>query len=368
MTVLTRRSTLGLMAGVALAAPFRRRAHADDATVNVYNWADYIDPTVIDDFQAETGISVTYDTYASTEEMEAKMLAGQTGYDVTLMSGASMPIFNKAGIFDRLDRSRLPGFDKLDPDLLRLYGVWDPDTAHSLPYMWGSVGLAFNTDMVSERLPGADLHSLDILFKPDNAAKLADCGISLLDSPTDVVPLALKYLGIDPVTAGEADYRKVVELFQPIRASIRTFDNSNFRNALPNGEICVANSWSGDYATARALGVEAGVDVKLAYYVPKTGAPIWADCFTIPADAAHKDAAYAFLAYLLRPDIIARCTNVVAYANANRASRPMIKPEILNDPAIYPDAATMALLYTPVPPTPEQDRLLARIWAEIKAG
>lgn len=368
MVSLSRRQALSLVAGLALAAPAIRTARAADRQLNIYNWADYIDETVLDEFESETGIALTYDTYASSEEMEAKLMTGQTGYDIAFMAGASLPVFIRAGLLERLDRARLPGFEGLDPDLMGLYDRWDAGIAHSVPYMWGSVGMAYNLDMVEARLPGADLRSLDLLFTPETVAKLADCGISLLDSPADVIPLALKYLGLDPVTAGEADYRRVVALFRPIRSAIRTFDNANFLNALPNGELCVANSWSGDYATARTRAADAGIDLRLAYFVPKTGAPIWADSMVVPADAPNKDSAYAFLAFMLRPEIIARCSNVVSYANANRASRPFLDKAILDDPAIYPDAETMKLLYAPVPPTPEQERLLGRIWAEIKAG
>jgi putrescine transport system substrate-binding protein len=217
-------------------------------------------------------------------------------------------------------------------------------------------------------LPDADLSDLDIIFKPENAAKLADCGISILDSPTDIGFTVLSYLGLDPNTAGAAEYRKMAEAFAPIRQYIQTFDNQNYLNAIPNGELCVINNWSGDYATSKARAEEAGIEINLAYFVPKTGAPAWADCLCIPADAPHNDNAYKFLEYMLQPEVIAACTNYVNYANGNLASKPHVDPAILADPAVYPDEETIKRMWAPKPFSEEQDRALTRTWTEIKTG
>lgn len=371
MTILTRRRCLSLLGAVAtgvVAAPFVRRARAADEVVNIYNWADYIGETTIEDFQSQTGIEVVYDTYTSTDEMQAKMLAGSTGYDVVNMSGLSMPTFNKAGVYDELDRGRLNGWNNLDPEILRLLGQWDPGNRHGIPYMWGSVGFTYNVDMIRERLPDADLESLDILFKPENAEKLADCGISILDSSTDVIQTGLRYLGKDGDSTDPEDYKAVAELIGKIRGSIRTFDNANYVNALPNGDLCLVNSWSGDYATARARAQEAGIDINLAYFVPKTGAPVWIDSLCIPRDAANKGAAYSFLNYMLQPEVIAKCSNFTNYANGNLASRAFVKPEILADPAIYPNAEIMKRLWAPKPLNEQQDRDMTRIWNDIRTS
>ncbi len=365
---LTRRSALTALGGAALATPFVRPSWAQAGTVNIYNWADYIGETTIADFEAETGIGVVYDLYASSEEMQAKMLAGSTGYDVVLMAGLSMPQFITAGIYEKLDRARLTGWGNLDPEILRICEGYDPGNQYSYPYMWGSVGFTFNLDMVKERLPDADLQSLDIIFKPENAAKLADCGISILDSPTDIGFAVMSYLGIDPNTAGPEEYAKMVEAFKPIREYIRTFDNQNYLNAIPNGELCVINNWSGDYGVAKARAEEAGIEMNLAYFVPKTGAPAWFDLWAMPADAPNKDNGYLFLDYMLRPEVIAACTNFTGYGNANKASTEFLDPAIAADPAIYPDAETLKRMYTPTPQTEEQDRDINRAWAEIKAG
>lgn len=364
---ITRRNAFAVIGG-ALALPYVRPSWAKAGTVNVYNWADYIGETTLADFEAETGIGVVYDNYSSTEEMQAKMLAGSTGYDVVDMAGLNMPLFIKAGTYLKLDQSRLDGWKNLDPDILKLFNNSSPITDYGVPYMWGSVGFTFNVDMIKQRIPDADLDSLDLIFKPENAAKLADCGISILDTPTDAILPVLKYLGLDGDTTNVADYEKVAAAFAPIRKYIRTFDNNNFLNSIPNGELCVINNWSGDYSVAKARAAEAGVKINLTYRVPKTGAPAWFDVMSIPTDAPNKDNAYTFLNYLLKPEVIAKCTAATGYANANKAANALIKPEILSDPAIYPDAETMKRLWVPKPPSDEQERAMTRIWTTIKAG
>jgi putrescine transport system substrate-binding protein len=367
MTEITRRTALTLIGATALSAPFIRRARAE-GTLNVYNWADYIGETTIEDFQSATGIAVTYDNYSSAEEMQAKMLAGSTGYDVVFMAGVSLPNFIKAKIYHELDKSKLPNWSNLDPAILKIMETWDPGNKIGVPYMWGSVGMTFNLDMVRERLPDADLQSMDILFKPENAAKLADCGISVLDSPTDIMYMVLKYIGKDPNTATEADYRAAAELFKPVRQYIKTFDNSNYLNAIPNKELCVVNNWSGDYATAMTRAKEAGVELNLAYYVPRTGSPAWVDTMCIPADAASVDNAYKFIDYMLQPEVAAKCSNFTNYANGNAKSKPFLDPAVANNPAVYPDAETMSRLFVTKGQTEEQERALTRVWTDVKSG
>lgn len=364
---LTRRTTLGALTG-ALAAPFVRPSYAQAGEIRVYNWSDYIGETTLADFEKETGTKVIYDVYASAEEMQAKLLVGKSGYDVVLQSGLSLPRMVKAGVYQKLDLAKLPGWKNLDPQLLQIMEGYDPGHAHGAPYMWGSVGITYNLDMVKERLPNADLESLDTLFKPENAAKLADCGISILDSPDDIIPVVLKYLGIEPNTAGEAEYQKAAEAFKPIRQYITTFDNANYLNTLPNGEVCAVNNWSGDYRTAKARAAEAGLTVNLAYFVPKTGSPAWFDFWSIPSDAGNVEGAHKFIDYLLRPEVIAACTNYTGYANSNAAATQFVEKDIAADPAVYPTGETMARLYAPPPSTEEQERAISRVWTTIKTG
>ena len=365
---LTRRSALAGL-GVSLAAPWVRPSWAaGSGSLNIYNWSDYIGETTISDFQTETGINVVYDLYASAEEMQAKMLAGSTGYDVVIMSGMTLPQFIKAGIYQKIDKTRLKGWANLDPNILKIVEGFDPGNQYGLPYMWGSVGFTYNTDMIKARLPGVDLSSMDVIFKPENAAKLADCGISLLDSPTDIGYMVMSWLGIDPAKAGPDDYARMVAAFKPIRQYVATFDNANYLTTLPNKELCVANTWSGDYGVAKSRAAEAGIDLNLSYFVPKTGAPAWFDLWSLPADAGNVDNAYVFLDYMLRPEVIAACTNFTGYANANSAATPLVDAAVAADPAIYPDAETLSRMYTPKPQTEEQDREMTRAWTEIKAG
>lgn len=364
---LSRRTALSTF-GAALAMPYVRPSWAQAGSVNVYNWADYIGETTLADFTAETGIEVVYDMYASSEEMQAKVLAGSTGYDVVLMAGLSLQQFIKAGVYDKIDRSKLTGWGNLDPAILKIGEGFDPGNTYGVPYMWGSVGFAYNVAMVKERLPDADLSSLDTLFKPENAAKLADCGISILDSPTDIGFMVMSYLGLDPNTAGPAEYAKMAEAFAPIREYIATFDNNNYTSALPNGELCVANSWSGEYGVAKARAAEAGIEIDLQYFVPKTGAPAWFDFWCMPVDAQNKDNGYQFMNYLLRPEVIAACTDYTGYANSNKEATALVDEAIRNDPAVYPDAETLSRMYTPASQSEEQDRDITRAWAQIKAG
>jgi putrescine transport system substrate-binding protein len=296
------------------------------------------------------------------------MLAGSTGYDVVDQSGLKLPNFVKAGVYEKLDKSKLPGWKNLDPEVLRILSSWDPDNQYGIPYMWGSVGITYNIDLVKERLPDANLDSLDVIFKPENAAKLADCGISILDSPTDVIMMMLPYIGKSGDTTNVADYEAAIEAFKPVRQYIRTFDNTNYLNAIPNKELCVINNWSGDYSTAKTRAQEAGVDINLEYHVPVTGSPAWVDCLCIPADAKNKENAYKFLEYMLQPEVIAKCTNFTNYANGNLASKKFVDPAVLANPAVYPDEQVMKRLWAPKPLSEDQDRAITRAWQTIKSG
>ena len=366
---LNRRKALKLAGSSALLAmPFIQRAHAADKILNVYNWADYIGETTIADFQKASGIKVTYDTYSSTDEMQAKMLAGSSGYDVVTMAGLSLQRFVKANIYTKLDKSKLPSIGNLDPKVLKIAEGFDPGANYGIPYMWGSVGFTYNLDMVKERAPNADLETMDALMKPEFSDKLADCGISILDEPTDVIPLIMNYLGFPHDDYKPEDIKAAVDAFKKIRKNVRAFDSTNYLNLIPNKELCVINNWSGDYSTAKARAKEAGVDINLAYYVPKTGAPAWIDFMCIPEDAANKDNAYKFLEYVLQPEVVAKCTDFTNYANANAKAAKFVNPDVLSNPAVYPDEKVMKRLYTLKPLTEENDRALTAAMTEIKSG
>jgi putrescine transport system substrate-binding protein len=368
MTITRRHALVTMCAAAGLAMPYVRRARADAGTVNVYNWADYIGESTIADFTKETGIKVVYDMYASTEEMEAKMLAGSSGYDVVLQSGLNLPRMVTAKVYQKLDKTKLSNWGNLDPEILTILQGFDPGNEYGVPYTWGTVGFTYNMDLVKKVLPDADFNSLDTIFNPDNAQKLATCGLSILDSPNDIGPIVMKWLGIDPNKAGPDDYKKLAEAFAKIRPYIATFDNTNYLTTLPNSEVCAVNSWSGDYGVAKKRAADAGIKLDLEYFVPKSGAPAWFDVWAIPSDAKNVDNAYAFLNYMLRPEVVAAATNFIGYANANKAATALVDPSISGDPAVYPDAATKERLFTLAPMTPEQEEALTRTWTEIKTG
>jgi putrescine transport system substrate-binding protein len=341
---------------------------AEPPVLNVYNWADYIGRTTLADFEAETGIRVNYDTYESSEIVEAKLLAGATGYDVVGHGGEYSARLIPLGIFRKLDKSRLPNWKHLDPAVLQVLSGYDPGNLHAAPYMWGSTGFAYNVDMVRERIPDAPLDSGALIFDPRFMAKLADCGVSFLDSPTDVIPMALVYLGHEANSTDPEHLRAAEALLQAVRPYVKYFSSARMLNDMPNREVCVGMSWSGDYATARGRAAEAGIEIDLAYTVPREGSIFWFDGMFIPADAPHPENAHRFIDFLLRPDVIAKITNETRYANAVPAAAPFTEPEILADPAIYPteDVTRRLQLNRSLPPKIE--RLRTRAFARVKAG
>jgi putrescine transport system substrate-binding protein len=364
----TRRSALALIGSAAVAMPYVKRARAEDKVVNVYNWTDYIGETTLEDFTKATGIEVTYDTYDSAEVVEAKVMAGSTGYDVIDISSLNLPRFLPGGTFQKLDKAKLPNFKNLDPAIMKLLAERDPGNEFTIPYMWGTTGLTVNLDMVKERIPDAPVDSMDLLMKPEYMAKLADCGVNILESPTDAIPMALAWLGKDPNSESPEDLEAVVKAFDPIRQYVKTFDAANYLNALPNKELCVSMTWSGDYATSKARAKEAGVELNLAYNVPKSGAGLWVDVFAVPADAPHPENAHAFLNYMMDPEVAAKCTNFTNYASGVLEARKFINKEVLEDPAVYPSDDIMKRLWVQKTAGQEYERLRTEAWSRIKTG
>jgi len=336
--------------------------------VNVYNWADYIAPDTIEKFEAEYGIKVNYDTYDSSEVVDVKMLAGGSGYDVVVHSSQFSSRLTPLGIFEKLDYSKLPNIRHLDPDLIKRTDVYEQTRGYSVPYHWGTTGYAWNVDMVRERLPDHPMDSADVLFDPDVVSKLADCGVTLLDGPTDVFPMAMAYLGRDPNAVDEESLSEAEAMLKSVTPYIRYFSNQKMLSDLPNKEVCVAMSWSGDYAVAAERAKEAGIDIRLRYTMPKEGSGLWVDGIYIPSDAPHKDNAYLFINFLMRPDIAADISDFVHYANSNRSSWKYMDPEVLNDPAIYPDEETWKILYPVLTVDPKRERPRTRAFARVKSG
>jgi len=343
-------------------------AGTEEKVLNVYNWADYIAEDTIPNFEKEYGIKVNYDVYDSTEVVEAKLLAGNTGYDVVVHSVRYSARLIPVGVYRPLDRSKLPLWSNLDPWVLGVMDGYDPGNRYGMPYMWGSTGYAVNVDMITERMPHAPLGSGAMLFDPEIVSRFADCGVSLLDEPTDVIPLVLQYLGLDPNSMKQEDIDKAEAQLKLVRPYIRYFSSSRMINDLPNSELCIAMSWSGDYAQAMNRAKDVGAEVKLAYYVPREGTVFWFDAAFIPADAPHPENAYLFLNYLLRPKVIADISNLTRYANANLASFPYMLPELVNDPAAYPpvpdrEQAQIGYIFGP-----KDERRRTRAWSRVKTG
>lgn len=340
----------------------------EEKVLNVYNWADYIGPTTLAEFEAETGIRVNYDTYDSSETVEAKLLAGSTGYDVVFHSGEFAARLIPLGVFRSLDRTRIRNWRDLDPEVMGAMAGFDAGNLHSAPYMWGSTGFAYDVERIRERLPDAPVESAAMLFDPEVVKHFADCGVSLLGSASDVIPMALLHLGEDPNSTDPAVLARAVEVLQAVRPYIKYYGSNRMLTDLPNREVCVAMSWSGDYATARNRATEAGIDIDLAYTVPAEGSLFWYDAMYVPADAPHPDNAHLFIDFILRPKVIAAITNKVNYANAVLTSSPYVTPEILRDPAVYAPRAILDRLQLTYPLPPKTERLRTRAWARAKSG
>ncbi|RWQ61518.1 polyamine ABC transporter substrate-binding protein [Mesorhizobium sp.] len=362
------RKAFWLSATSAFLALFTLGAQAQDRVVNVYNWSDYIDSSIIEDFTKETGIKVTYDTFDSNELLETKLLAGGSGYDVVVPTANFLARQIQAGVFQKLDKSKLPNISNMWDVVSERTTKYDPGNEYSINYMWGTVGLGYNVKKVQEALGTDKIDSWDVFFNPEKLAKLKDCGVYVLDSPSDILPNAFKYLGIDPETTSPDDFAKAEEVMLKIRPYIRKFHSSEYINALANGDICLAVGWSGDVFQARDRATEANQGVEIGYSVPKEGAEMWFDQMAIPADAPHVAEAHEFLNYMMKPQVIAKASNFVFYANGNKASQQFIDKEILEDPAIYPDEATLAKLFTIAPYDSKTQRVVTRTWTRIVTG
>lgn len=356
-------------AAIVAATFVAQSAHAQDMVVNVYNWSDYIAEDTLEKFTAATGIEVNYDVYDSNEVLEAKMLAGSSGYDVVVPTSSFMQRQIAAGVYQALDRAQLPNLANMDPALMASAATYDEGNAHSVIYMWGTTGIGYNVAKVEELL-GADAptNSWALVFDPANAEKLAACGITMLDAPVEMLPAAMNYLGLDPQSTDAADFEQGAELLKTIRPYIRYFHSSQYINDLANGEVCVTVGWSGDIFIAQARAAEADNGVDIAYVIPDEGALQWFDMLTIPADAPHPEAAHAFLNFIMDAQITADITNYVWYANGNEASLPMVDEEITSNPGIFPTPRAKERLWNSVPYDSRLDRAITRMWTTVLTG
>jgi len=356
------------IAALAAAASIMPAA-AQERVVNVYNWSDYIDPQVLEQFTKETGIKVRYDTFDANETLETKLLAGKSGYDVVVPTGYFLQRQIQAKIFQKLDKSKLPNLVNAWPEVAKRLAAYDPGNQYAVNYMWGTTGIGYNVKAMHDRL-GADatIDSWDVVFKPELIAKFKDCGIHMLDSADDILPAALHYLGLDPNSAKPADLDKAAALMAKIRPNVRKFHSSEYLNALASGEICLVVGWSGDIKQSQKRAAEAKNGVDIGYSIPKEGAQMFFDNLAIPKDAPHPAEALTFINYLLRPEVAAKNSDMVSYANGNLASQQFIDKKVLDDPGVYPNASTMAKLYTVNARSPEAQRLINRVWTRVKTG
>jgi putrescine transport system substrate-binding protein len=344
-------------------------ASAQERVVNFYNWSNYMAPGVLEDFTKETGIKVVYDTFDANETLETRLLAGKSGYDVVVPTGYFLQRQITAKVFLKLDKSKLPNLANAWPVVSQQLATYDPGNNYGANYMWGTTGIGYNVKAAEKILgPGVKIDSWDIVFKPENLSKFKECGIHMLDSADDILPAALGYLGIDPNSTKQADLEKAADLVAKIRPFVRKFHSSEYLGALASGEICFVVGWSGDVMQARSRAEEAKTGVEIGYTIPKEGAQMFFDNLAIPSDAKNVAEAYELINYLYRPDVAAKNSDFLSYANGNLASQKLIDPKILSDKNIYPDEATQKKLFVITARDPATQRIINRLWTKVKTG
>lgn len=359
-----------LAAGSLIGGPTIAQEMDNERLLNLYNWADYFAPDTLKNFTKRYGIEIHYDTFASDNEMVAKLMAGNPGYDIAVPSTMFYPRGIKAGLYQKLDTAKLSNWGNLDPAVLTSISDsgTDPGNQYAMPYIIGYVGFIFNQELVKKLMPDAPVDSLRLLFDPSVAAKLADCGINYVDSPEDVVQLALLYLGKNPNTQDAKDIGAAYEVLRKVRSSVRTIDSNNYLNALAAGDICLSVGWVGNDRQAGQQAAESGRTVRLQFVIPREGAAEYIDNMVILADAPHPRNARLFLNYLLEARVSADIINSLGYPMANRAALPLVKDEIASNRTIYPDAETRRRIILQTPRTNEANQLLSSGWVSYKAG
>ncbi|KIC21130.1 extracellular solute-binding protein [Leisingera sp. ANG-Vp] len=350
------------MLSAALAAP------ASAGELAIYNWADYFGETSVSGFEEATGTKVTLDYFDSNEVLETKMLAGGSGYDVVFPAASNAERQLQAGALHPIDVSRLKNYGNLRPEILASLDAVPGGRELGVPYTWGTIGIAYNPALVSERLGDVPVDSWDLLFNPDYAAKLKGCGIGVLDSPVEMLSVTLNYLGADPYSEDKGEIAKAQELLAAAAPNITYFNNQKPSTDLPAGNVCLAVMYSGDAGIAQARAMDADNGVEILYAIPKEGTLMWIDLMAIPEDAPNVDEAYAFIDYMLQPEVIADVSNTVFFANANAAADAHVLPEVLSDPGIYPDEATLARLFPDKSLGAKALRQRTRAWTKVKSG
>lgn len=361
------KKTIFGIAALATAA-FTTSALAQERVVNVYNWSDYIDESLLTEFTKETGIKVVYDVFDNNEIVETKLLAGGSGYDVVVPTGPFLARQIAAGVFQKLDKSKLPNLSNMWPEVMQRLAKYDPGNQYAVNYMWGTTGLGYNVDKIKAALGDVPLDSWDVLFKPENAKKLKACGINIIDASDETLAIAMNYAGKNPDSKKTEDLTAGAEVYKKIRPYIKSFNSSAVIDALANGDTCITVAWSGDILQAKKRAEQAKNGVKIAYLIPKEGTYMWFDNLAIPADAKHVDEAHAFINFMMKAENIAKASNFVQYANGNLAAQKFMDQAIVKNPSVYPDQATLSKLFTISPYDPKSQRVLNREWTNIKSG
>lgn len=358
-----------LALNLPIITPTVSHAAEGEKVLNIYNWSDYIGEDTLAEFTKATGIKVNYDVYDSNETLEAKLLAGKSGYDLVVPSAE--PFFArqvKAGIFRKLDTSKIPNLKNLDPELLKRLQNSDPGNEHGIVWEWGTNGFGYNEAKIKQRMPDAPVGSWKMVFDPAIVSKFADCGVTLFDSPSEIYPLALNYLGLDPLSEKKEDLAKAEALLLSIRPYIKYFSSSQYINDLANGDVCLSIGFSGDMVQAQTRATEAKNGNVIKYTIPTEGSMIWFDMMGMLKDAPHPEEAYQFMNFVLQPEIMAGISNYVAYANAVPASLKFVKDEIKNDPNIFPGDEVKKKLFSVKPVSPGYERLRTRSFSKVRAG
>lgn len=361
-------STTFLAAFVIAACGVKSKQPTAEETLNVYNWANFIAPDTVANFERETGIKVQYNIFETDATLEAKLLAGHTNYDIVFPSDTYFGRLTRAHALRKLDKGALSNSGNLDSDIMRDLAVHDPGNQYGVPYLWSSTGIGYNVDKVHERLGSIALNSWSVLFDPKNAAKLKDCGIQILDAPSDVLPAVLMYLGKNPYSSDPVDLDAAAATLMKIRPFVRLIESVGAIDGLASGSLCLVLDYSGVVTQAKYDAQEASNGVRIRFLVPREGALVGSNVMAIPADAPHPQNAEKWLNYLMRSDVIANVTNAVKFPNAIRASLPFVQDAIKNDRDIYPDEETRAGLRPDLVMQPEQARLMTRLWTRFRTG
>ncbi|MBX3619129.1 MAG: polyamine ABC transporter substrate-binding protein [Rhizobacter sp.] len=358
------------LAAAVLAWPAPASAQDEEKVLNVYNWSDYIADDTIRNFERETGIKVRYDNFDNNEIVHAKLVAGKTGYDIVVPSSHWARLQADGGLLRKIDKQLLPHYDNLDPEVQALLARLDPGNQYMVNWLWGFTTVGINVDKVKAALGSTPMpaNTWDLIFKPEYIAKLQGCGVSFLDSATEVVPAALHYLGRPPYSKDPADYQLAAQLLKGVRPYVSRFSSSGYINDMAAGSVCVALGWSGDINIARQRAVDGKTGQHIEALLPSTGGLLFFDVMVIPADAAHPGNAHKFIDYILRPEVHAALTNKVFYANPNKASRPFVKPEVASNPTVFPPESQMQKMTTPEAMAGDMRRLMTRTFTAFKTG